>query len=348
MKRERLVERLRLLPLLIMLLLSSCHNRRVASERDDTGESGVQAPGPASLADASEYARRIGTAAVVVLEDGEVVYEFGDITRKYMCHSIRKPFLGALYGIYVQRGVIDIDTTLEELGIDDITPSLTHAEKQATIRDLLMSRSGVYHEAGGEAQQMIDTRPERGSHRPGEYFYYNNWDFNTLGTIFRQVTGKDVFETFYEEIARPIGMQDFSPDDCTYVYEREKSQHPSYFFRMSTRDMAGFGLLYQNFGSWKGRQIVPEQWIRQSTSVYPVGNPGGDPYGFLWRIIPEEAGLGRGFYHTGLGVHLLAVLPERRMVLVHRVDTDNDFDVTWQEIRTLMEMIVKALDLSER
>jgi CubicO group peptidase (beta-lactamase class C family) len=181
MKLKRLSERLWLLPFLMMLLLSSCRNRGVPSELAEAGDSAGQAPGPATLADASEYARRIGTAAVVVLKDGEVAYEFGNLARKYMCHSIRKPFLGALYGIYVQRGIIDIDMTLEDLGIDDIAPSLTHAEKQATIRDLLTSRSGVYHEAGGEAREMIDSRPERGSHRPGEYFYYNNWDFNALG-----------------------------------------------------------------------------------------------------------------------------------------------------------------------
>ena len=85
-----------------------------------------------------------------------------------------------------------------------------------------------------------------------------------------------------------------------------------------------------------------DEWIRESTAVYPVENPTGDPYSYLWRIIPEEAGIGYGFYHTGLGVHLLAVLPDQKLVLVHRVDTDQDFDITWPEIRTLMEMIVSA------
>jgi hypothetical protein len=47
-----------------------------------------------------------------------------------------------------------------------------------------MSRSGVYHEAAAEAQVMINTRPDRGSHTHGTFFYYNNWDFNVLGTIF--------------------------------------------------------------------------------------------------------------------------------------------------------------------
>jgi CubicO group peptidase (beta-lactamase class C family) len=291
---------------------------------------------------AAVYAKKIGSAAVLVLHDGQVVFSFGDTTRKYMCHSIRKPFLGALYGIYVEKDIIDIDTTLEELNIDDVPPPLTPAEKQATIRNLLMSRSGVYHEAAGEVQVMIDGRPERGSHRPGTFFYYNNWDFNVLGTIFEQATGKRIFDAFNEDIAKPIGMVDFSPADCTYVFERNKSKHPAYFFRMSTRDMARFGLLYQNYGQWNGTKIVPEDWIRESTAIYPVENPGGDPYGYLWRIIPEQEGLGYGFYHTGLGVHLLAVLPDQKLVLVHRVDTDRHFDIKWSDIRTLMEMIVSA------
>jgi CubicO group peptidase (beta-lactamase class C family) len=294
------------------------------------------------LAAAEDYAKKIGSAAVLVLQDGRVVFEFGDITRKYMCHSIRKPLLGALYGIYVARGVIDIDKTLEELHIDDVPPSLTPAEKHATIRDLLLSRSGVYHEAAGEHQTMIAARPQRGSHKPGTFFYYNNWDFNVLGTIFERTTGKRIFGAFNEDIAEPIGMEDFSFADCSYVLERPKSRHPAYFFRLSTRDMARFGLLYQNYGRWEGEQVVPEQWIRESTTIYPVGNAAGDPYGFLWRIIPEEAGLGYGFYHTGLGVHLLAVLPDEKLVLVHRVDTDHKFDLRWSQVRTLMEMIVTA------
>ena len=39
-----------------------------------------------------------------------------------------------------------------------------------------MARSGVYHEAAAESQSMKDARPDRGSHPPGTFYYYNNWD----------------------------------------------------------------------------------------------------------------------------------------------------------------------------
>jgi CubicO group peptidase (beta-lactamase class C family) len=278
----------------------------------------------------------------MALYEGKVFFSWGKIKQKYLIHSIRKPFLCALYGIYVKRGLIDLDKSLDELGIDDIPPGLTSTEKQATVRDLLMSRSGVYHEAAAEAQVMVRTRPERGSHAHGTFFYYNNWDFNVLGTIFEKQTGKKIFEAFKEEIADPIGMQDFLLSDGRYQYERKKSKHPAYHFRMTARDMARFGLLYQNKGKYGDLQVIPSEWIAESTTPYSINNLDGDGYGYMWSIIPEEAGLGNGFYHTGTGVHLLAVLPDTKLVLVHRVDTDRDFDITWNEIRQLMYMIGEA------
>lgn len=294
------------------------------------------------LEEVKNYAEQIGSAAVMALYDGKVFLSFGNISQKYLIHSIRKPLLCALYGIYVKRGLIDLDKSLDELGIDDIPPGLTSIEKQATVRDLLMSRSGVYHEAAAEAQVMIKTRPERGSHAPGTFFYYNNWDFNVLGTIFERQTGKKIFEAFKEEIADPIGMQDFLLTDCRYQYEWNKSKYPAYHFRMTARDMARFGLLYQNNGKYGDLQIIPPEWIKESTTPYSINNLDGDGYGYMWSIIPEESGFGNGFYHTGTGVHLLAVLPETKLVLVHRVDTDKDFDITWNEIRQLMYMIAEA------
>ena len=62
-------------------------------------------------------------------------------------------------------------------------PKLTLEEKEATVRDLLVARSGVYHIAQEEAPAMAAARPKRNSHPHGTFWYYNNWDFNALGTI---------------------------------------------------------------------------------------------------------------------------------------------------------------------
>lgn len=88
-----------------------------------------------------------------------------------------------------------------KLRIDDRPPALTPLEKQATILDLLRARSGVYHDAARETAGMRARRPVRGTHPPGSHFYYNNWDFNVLGTIFEKLTGKKIFEEFAERIS---------------------------------------------------------------------------------------------------------------------------------------------------
>ena len=97
------------------------------------------------LEKARSFSDCIGSAAVMIVQDGIVVAAWGKIASRYPIHSIRKPLMSAMVGIHVAEGHIDISKTLDELGIDDIAPSLTRAEKQATIADLLTSRSGVYH-----------------------------------------------------------------------------------------------------------------------------------------------------------------------------------------------------------
>ena len=300
------------------------------------------------LEEAGKYAGEIGSAAVMALYDGKIIFSWGEVERNFGVHSIRKPFLGALYGIHVDRGAIDLDATLEQLNINDFAPRLTPEEQQATVRDLLKARSGVYHEAAGEVQEMEDARPERGSHPPDTFYYYNNWDFNALGTIFEQETDTKIFEEFKTEIADPIGMQDFSLENGQYHFELNKSNHPVYAFRMSARDMARFGQLYLQDGLWEGQQIIPSDWIEESTTSYSEIEGGlGLGYGYLWNVVPEGSELaeqvGSPFYfHTGIGVHALIVIPDQKLVIVHRVNTDEDWSDPGEGLGILVSMIVDA------
>jgi len=283
------------------------------------------------LAAAARYAGELGYSAMVLAYDGKVFFTWGKIEKNYLCHSIRKPFLSALYGFYVDNKTIDLDMTLADLDIDDIPPALSADEKSATVRQLLQGRSGVYHEAAAEEPGMIKQRPARGSHAPGTFFYYNNWDFNAAGVIFRQLTGTDISEEFKKRIADPIGMQDFDVAGCSYEYERVRSQHPAYVFRMSARDLARFGVLYQQRGVWEGKRIISETWIAQSTATHSVVDSTlGAGFGYMWGTILEGGMMskllgGTGIFFSGIGVHNLAVIDELKMVLVLRYDTNGDW-----------------------
>jgi CubicO group peptidase (beta-lactamase class C family) len=297
---------------------------------------------------AEQYAEQTGYSAVIALHDGKVFFSWGEVDRDFLCHSIRKPFLSALIGIHVEKGDIKFDKTIEDLGIDDIPPSLTDAEKQATVRDLIMARSGVYHEAAAETAEMAATRPQRGSHPPGTFFYYNNWDFNTAGAIFEQETGAGIFNAFEKHIARPLGMEDFDVEKCYYRYEPEKSMYPAYHFRMSARDLARFGAMYQKNGLWNGRWVVPAQWISESTHAWSVEDPAsGLSYGYMWRVAPAGSPLAEMFgypfyFHTGVGVQVVVIVPDLELVIVELYDTDGDWTDPGDVGIALGMMIVNA------
>jgi CubicO group peptidase (beta-lactamase class C family) len=288
-------------------------------------------------------------AALMIVTDGKVVFEWGNTANNFFAHSMRKSLLSALYGIYVAEGKIDLSKTLEELGIDDKTP-LTPEEKQATVADLIQARSGVYIPAAGEVASMRAARPKRGSHAPGTFWYYNNWDFNALGTIFDQETGEEnIYVAFQRRIADPIGMEDFRIDNLAYTYEY--SMHPYYGIRISARDLARFGQLFLQEGAWQGEQIIPAEWVEEST--YPHSLTGGlgtySGYGYMWWIAAQDQwGIQQGsFAASGAGGHTLEVLPDINTVIVFRVNTD-DPSVEWTGSDAVDQLIAHLLLVTNR
>jgi CubicO group peptidase (beta-lactamase class C family) len=239
------------------------------------------------LEEARNYFETLPPASIVVVDRGRVVVEWGDPALRVKLSSIRKSLLSALYGIYVRKGRFDLDENLEQLGVDD-DPPLTTQENRATLRMLLEARSGVYHSYVGGSPSMKAEQPARGSHAPGTFWYYNHWDFNTLGAIFERHLHSKIGIEFHNRIGMPIQMQDFSVDDMYYVRassnpsSHDESIYPSYHFRLSARDLARFGYLYLRRGNWNGTQIVPADWVEESTRSYATTNYGDgymDTYG---------------------------------------------------------------------
>jgi CubicO group peptidase (beta-lactamase class C family) len=277
------------------------------------------------LGQAKEYFDSIDAAAAMVIYDGAVLAAWGEVDRRLPCHSVRKSLLNAVYGVHVANGSIDLEKTLAEIGIDD-NPPLSDSDKSARVVDLLRSRSGVYHPAAYETESMKKTRPRRDSTKPGEVFWYNNWDFNALCAIFERETGTKFFEQFEEQFARPLQMQDFRLQDTYYHLEAEHSRHPAYPFRMSGRDLARIGLLFEREGLWGDQQILPVEWIRKSRESHftkddKTGNKNYG-YGYLWWPIVRGSFEGLGMFSArGYGGHAIDVVPTADLVLVLRVRT---------------------------
>ena len=298
---------------------------------------------------ALSFAKEAGSTSGMIVQHGLVVAHWGDVARKSNLHSARKSLLSALIGIAVNKGQINLDQTLGQLGIDDTKPSLTSIEKQARLRDLIEARSGVYHPTVYETAGMLQSKPMRGSHAPGEFWYYNNWDFNTLGTIYETAVGISIFEAFQLEIATPIEMQDYRPADGHYVEGGQVTRYPAYPIDMSARDLARFGLLFLNQGRWGNRQIIPATWVEESTRPYSDTTGGG--YGYMWRTeisateraISEPQGSKRTYWAQGHLGQFAVICPQQDLVLVSLVDAKRTKQrMTQQQMKQLLGLIESA------
>lgn len=272
---------------------------------------------------------RMATTGMIVVEGGRVVFEYGDLTRQSYLASVRKSVLSMLYGIEIARGHVDTSKTLAQLGIDDIG-GLLPSEKDATVQDLLSARSGVYHAASNPGDNLADA-PPRGSQKHGTYQLYSNWDFNAVGAIFEQQTGRDIYDAVEAEIARPIGMQDWRRDLQQKSGDTTASKFKAYHMWFSTRDMARIGYLMLRGGAWNGRQIVPADWVRKSTSaITPVAQMhpaatrrGRFGYGYLWW--PFDGDWNSGAYegaYSGIGAvgQYITVIPKLDLVIAHKTE----------------------------
>ena len=293
------------------------------------------------------YIEEIGSTSAMIVQHGVVVAAWGDVGHKSNLHSCRKSLLNSLIGIAVAEGKINPGDTLEKLGIDDNKPSLTAEEKQATVHELLEARSGIYHPTVYETKGMEEAKPPRGSHAPGTFWYYNNWDFNALGFIYEKATGEKIFDSFYKRIAQPIGMQDFKPRDGEYIRSQD-SRFPAYVFDMSARDFARFGLLFLHGGNWNGAQVVPADWVKASTHPYSDAESGG--YGYLWWTGDSASGKPRqiafpkgSFWAEGHLGQYAVVVPSLDLIVVNRVDERMTKRVVHKrEMAELVRMVVDA------
>ena len=273
----------------------------------------------------------LATTGMVILQNGKIIYEYGDIKEVSYIASCRKSVLSILYGKYVENGTIDLNETIGDIGIDE-KKGLLPIEKTATVKDIITSRSGVFYQPvnkGYDEKNIL----KRGSVKPGEYYVYNNWDFNVAGYIFEEKTGKNIYQALEDQLAIPLGFQDWNIKNQKKKYNKRKSRYPAYHMYLSTRDMAKIGQLMLNGGEWNGKQIVPKDWLEKITStVTPVDtvnerygrdslSPFQFSYGYMWWIVDNfhhDPNFEGAYTASGYGGQFITVIPKLNIVVAHK------------------------------
>ncbi len=271
--------------------------------------------------------------AIVVLKDGQIAYEnyyLGTGAEDLrISWSVAKSYLSALMGIVLAEGAI--------ASIDDpvttYAPSLTGtAYDGATIRNVLNMASGVvfnedYLDFNSDINKMGRIIGLGGSmdgfaeglmlrdNDPGTQWRYVSIDTHILGMVIRGATGRSIPDLLAEKLLTPLGME----ADPYYVTDGYGVAFVLGGLNIRTRDYARFGLMILNNGRLNDVQIVPPDWVAQTTVASAPNTPRSIDYGMQWWV-PSDATDGEFFARGIYGQYIYINQPEGVVIALNSAD----------------------------
>ena len=258
--------------------------------------------GPAAVLpkEAKQWIKDRNVTAMVVLKNGQLVHEGYYLGTRpedlRISWSVAKSFLSALFGVLQAEGAFaSLDDPVEKYA-----PLLKgSAYEGVTIRDVLTMSSGVafnedYLDFNSDINKMGRVLALGGSMdefaanlklreaEPGSRWHYVSVDTHVLGMVIRGATGKDIPELLETRILAPMGFEE-AP---YYVTDGLGVSFVLGGLNVMTRDYARFGQMIAQGGLWQGKQVVPADWVKASTSPQAKD---GSAYGFQWWIPPDAS-----------------------------------------------------------
>ncbi|MHA1637962.1 MAG: serine hydrolase domain-containing protein [Candidatus Thorarchaeota archaeon] len=263
--------------------------------------------------------------SVVVIKSGYIVLEdyFGshyDENATHLLYSVTKSFTSAMVGIAIDQGYIEnVSQLLLPFFPEYTITNVDDRRELITIEHLLTMRAGmawdetsapysspendVYHIYRGDGVNHSLNLDMVAN--PGDVFHYNTGASHLLSAIVQVATGMSTLDFATANLFEPLGI---SP--VYWAHDLAGWTIGGFDLRISARNMAKFGWLFLNNGTWDGEQIISKDWVRTSTStITDFGNSEG--YGYQWWTMPE---LGI-YFAAGLYGQYIYVIPEEDIVV---------------------------------
>lgn len=296
--------------------------------------------------------KRGGTAGLVI-KDGYIIAEWGDIHRVDMTFSVAKSYLSTLAGLALDKGLIgSLDDKVFNY-VWDGTYSGVHNQK-ITWDHLLTQSSdwsgqqfGLYDWADRPPKEGgIDDWRARPLYEPGTHYKYNDVRVNVLAYSLLQVWRKSLPQVLKEHIMDPIGASttwrwlgysnSYVNIDGLQVQSVSGGGHFGGGIFINTLDHARFGLLFLRQGQWNNQELISKQWV-QDVQNSSQANP---DYGYLWWNNSQESWNGVTkdvYYAAGFGGNYIIIDEENDLLVVTRWIDNSKID----DVMRLLQKAVK-------
>ena len=298
----------------------------------------------------SEWIKSTDTTGIIVLKDGEIIFENyfdgNDKLTHAIVFSVSKSFVSFLIGVALEEGKITslndpVDkyaTLLKGSGYEGVSikhvlqmsSGIQFTEDYDDLKSDIVKLSAAF--AVGSLDKFIASL--KNEKTPGSYNKYISADTQVLGMVLKGSTKKSLTDYMQEKLWSKLGAE----NNAEWLTDKKGIELALGGLNATVRDLAKFGMLYLNEGrNYKGEQLVSSDWVKASvTPDAPHLMPGRDNpasdwllgYGYQWWIpeIPEGDYAAIGIYGQFIYVH-----PEYNVVIA-KTSAYADYDNTWEEM----------------
>ncbi len=320
------------------------YDLRVANYKAYVREPGYRIAGPM---------KERGKPAGVILKNGYIIAQWGDVKRVDMTFSVTKSYLSTVAGLALDDRLIkNIDDKVQDYVWDGKFEG-PHNSK-ITWRHLLTQSSdwsGCLFDVCDWADRppgegTIDDWKNRKLLEPGSTFEYNDIRVNLLAYSLLQVVRKPLPVVLRERIMDPIGASttwrwygydnSFVNIDGQMIESVSGGGHFGGGLFINTLDHARFGLLFLRKGKWNNMQLISERWVN-SVNQPSTANKS---YGLMWWTNEENrlGNVSKKIYSAdGFGGNFIVIDNEHDLVIVTRWLEPNKVD-------ELVQLVIKAVE----
>ncbi|SMG49160.1 CubicO group peptidase, beta-lactamase class C family [Marivirga sericea] len=330
---------IQLFPFLLLIFFSACKNQ-TSENGNQSFEWAIESPENSgidekilnSLVGKIKDSTLYGVDAIILVKNKKIVFEkyFNGFEADSLHNvtSVGKSITSALVGISIEKGYIKNknEQIIQHFREDYKIENLSLEKENIQIHHLLTMS------AGWDCDDWDENSVGNTMHFPnvpddfaftlnlpmikpnGEDFSYCSGGANLLGEIIRRKSQLGLKDFANKYLFNKIGVTEnewfIAPKTTPYEFAGGGNL-------LKPRDLARFGLLYLNDGIWEGEQIIPKDWISESTSRQIETSEDGD-YGYFWWVKEYNYNnkILKGFEASGNGGNKLVVIPEHNIVII--------------------------------
>lgn len=262
---------------------------------------------------------------VMLLRNGYVIAEgsFGayDLKTWHITHSECKSITGLAIGMLIEEGKLRLDDKVVKIFDKSIPKMALLTHKNMTIRHLLTMTSGiVFNETGSvtETDWVKCFFESAQKHEPGKCFNYNSMNTYILSAIVKQVSGQNLTDYLRPRLWEPLGISRIFWETCPRGIEKG-----GWGLYIRPEDMAKIGQLFLQKGNWKGKQLISETWIRESTTERQEAPESFGDYNYAYQIWTGREN--NSFLFNGMFGQNVLGFPDTNMLIISNAGNNEFF-----------------------